>query len=204
MDKLIDGQAIWACYETEHERSKYRRRITAFIHPILERWGASKVLEVGAGNGHGTIRLVELGYDCHAVDPHFRGDIADFYPYMHKGSGLSLPFIDRDFDVSFSLEVIEHVGTTDGMLALAPDFLEQRRRYPTSGFPSMNTGIHSWADSDYIRPLKMRHCRCVSLNECLLRKDLFWTGISTLEAIMLSNGLSANSVDASPPSLAFT
>ncbi len=130
MDGLLDGNSLWQCYETDHERAKYERRINDFLLPIIRRHRPSNILEVGAGNGYGTLYLANLGFDVHAVDPFFRDDIQTDYPFMHKGSGLSMPYFeDSAFDLSFSLEVIEHVGTVDGMLGLAADFQEQRFQF---------------------------------------------------------------------------
>jgi SAM-dependent methyltransferase len=129
-DRLTESNQLWNIYESEHEREKYRNRIRRFIVPIIQQENASRILEVGAGSGYGSILLKDLGFDVEAVDPFFREDIRKQFPFLRKGSGLSMPyFSDQEFDLTFSLEVIEHVGTTDGGLALAPDFREQRAQF---------------------------------------------------------------------------
>lgn len=128
-DGLLDRDGPWSFYESDHEVGKYVERIRTFLLPNLRRLGAERVLEVGCGSGRGTVFLREQGLDAWGVDPHFRDDVSADYSYLERGSGQALPFETRDFDVSFALEVIEHVGTSDGKLALAPDFQLQRESF---------------------------------------------------------------------------
>ena len=128
-EKLTESNHLWNFYESEREREKYQNRIRRFLVPLIQQ-PASRILEVGAGSGYGSILLKDLGFDIEAVDPFFREDVCKRLPFLHRGSGLAMPyFSDQEFDFTFSLEVIEHVGTTDGGLALAPDFREQRAQF---------------------------------------------------------------------------
>jgi SAM-dependent methyltransferase len=128
-NQLLDNDTIWKFYESEHERHKYEKRIEGFLIPIIMQNRPKSILEIGAGNGYGTLFLQKLGYNAHAVDPFFRKDIEKQYPFLHKGSGLSLPFEDDAFDLSFSLEVIEHIGTDDGALKLSQNYWKQRQQF---------------------------------------------------------------------------
>lgn len=128
-EPLLAPGAQWGMYESRHEVDKVVRRMQAFLLPVLARIGAQRVLEVGCGSGYGTVFLHEQGLDAWGLDPFFRDDIATVHPFLVKGSGLSIPFPPRSFDVSFALEVIEHIGTVDGFLALKPDYAMERRAF---------------------------------------------------------------------------
>jgi SAM-dependent methyltransferase len=95
----------------------------------LHRLNATRVLEVGCGSGVGPVVLRESGFEAYGIDPHFKDDVTASYGYLISGEGKSIPFPDRHFDLVYSLETIEHVGTRDGMLDLAENYKTERRLF---------------------------------------------------------------------------
>jgi SAM-dependent methyltransferase len=126
---LVEESVRWAFYSDTHEIDKTIRRVEQFLIPVLQGLDANRILEVGCGSGYGTVHLHERGFDAWGVDPHFINEVESVYPFLRRGSGDALPFEDESFDVSLALEVIEHVGTTDGMLELAEDFASKREAF---------------------------------------------------------------------------
>ena len=128
-ENLLQKDTIWSFYESDNEIEKYKRRINNFLLPIIKQREIHKILEVGCGNGRAAIRLKELGFDIYGIDPHFKDDISKQYPFLIKGSGLELPFEDNSFELSYSLEVIEHVGTIDGAISMSQDYYKSRQKF---------------------------------------------------------------------------
>lgn len=126
---LIDVDSPWKYCDSELEKAKVERRIARFLIPLLRQNCINSVLEVGANNGQGTLMLRQLGLDAHAVDPFFRRDVSDLHPFLKRASGLYLPFEARRFDLSFSLDVIEHVGTVGPELTLCDHHWRLRRQF---------------------------------------------------------------------------
>ncbi|MDZ7812965.1 MAG: hypothetical protein U5L74_07545 [Ideonella sp.] len=126
---LHEQDSPWRANETALERDKYERRVASFVYPVIKKLGAQTVLEVGAGNGQGTRLLRQLGLDAQAVDPNFRHNISEEFPFFKRASGLYLPYGLREFDLSFSLDVIEHVGTTGPDLQPLPGLWRLRRQF---------------------------------------------------------------------------
>lgn len=126
---LIDPGSPWKYCDSEIERAKCERRIARFLMPLLREYAVQSVLEVGASSGQGTLMLQQMGLDAHAVDPHFRVDVSELHPGLTRASGLYLPYEGRRFDLSFSLDVIEHVGTVGPSLSVAPNCWRLRRQF---------------------------------------------------------------------------
>ncbi|WP_396268602.1 class I SAM-dependent methyltransferase [Ideonella sp.] len=126
---LIDADSPWKYCDSELEKAKYQRRIALFLIPLLRRNSISSVLEVGANSGQGTLMLQQLGLDAHAVDPHFRSDVSELHPCLKRASGLYLPYGNRRFELSFSFDVIEHVGTVGPALTLSDNHWRLRRQF---------------------------------------------------------------------------
>lgn len=40
-----------------------------------------------------------------------------------------MPFDDKSFELSYSLEVIEHIGTIDGAISISPDYYQSRQKF---------------------------------------------------------------------------
>jgi len=81
----------------------------------------STVVEVGAGEGRVTERLVErfpeatvIGLDL--VDDELAGDWAELGLPMFFGDATRLPFIDRSVDLVVGLEVLEHIPGPESAL----------------------------------------------------------------------------------------
>ncbi len=81
----------------------------------------STVVEVGAGEGRVTERLVErfpnatvIGLDL--VDDDLAGDWSELGLPMFFGDATRLPFGDRSIDLVVGLEVMEHIPTPDAAL----------------------------------------------------------------------------------------
>lgn len=79
------------------------------------------VVEVGAGEGRVTERLVErfpeatvIGLDL--LDDDLAGDWSDLGLPMFFGDATRLPFTDRSIDLVVGLEVMEHIPTPDAAL----------------------------------------------------------------------------------------
>lgn len=129
-EALLKENSIWSGYFKEKEIKKYRRRIQEFLVPILNRLSVQKILEVGCGNGFAPIQLRENGFDCYGIAPEFRVNITETHPFLFPGEGKELHmFPDEYFDLVYSLEVIEHVGTLDGRLELSENYSEERKLF---------------------------------------------------------------------------
>lgn len=126
---LLVPDSIWKIYESEHETKKLINRFEKFLIPKLRELNVKKILEVGCGNGLGPIYLRTKNYEAYGIDPFFRDEISKQYPYLQKGVGERLPYSDSLFDLSFAFEVIEHVGTKDGMLSLKNEYAEIRQKF---------------------------------------------------------------------------
>jgi SAM-dependent methyltransferase len=126
---LLESSALWTGYEGDHALNVSRAKIEQFVLPILEMLQVRRVLEVGCGNGIGPFVLRGHGYNAFGLDPHFdRAAIAD-HDFLCKGTGEALPYDDNSFELVYSLETIEHVGSLDGMLMMAPDHRAIRQRF---------------------------------------------------------------------------
>ncbi|MBT0653159.1 methyltransferase domain-containing protein [Geobacter luticola] len=126
---LLKDSVIWKGYDDQHSIEVARLKIQNFIVPQLQRLNATRILEVGCGSGVGPVVLRESGFEAYGIDPHFKDDVTDTYSFLISGEGKRIPFPDRHFDLVYSLETIEHVGTRDGMLELAEDYQIERRLF---------------------------------------------------------------------------
>jgi len=122
------------------ERAGSRRRIDAFVRPVLDRHFPARtlaVLDVGCGGGEAVERLVELGHDAWGVDPSGLRQVewasSAIRDRLLGGDGLALPFADRSFDVVVASGCLEHVGVieTTNPYSVRPtdDQADRRRRF---------------------------------------------------------------------------
>lgn len=87
----------------------------------------SKVCEIGLGAGTGLITLAQHGFDCVGVDKQF------LFPFVEKNARAvgvydrfrfvdadmaSLPFGDKEFDVTFSQGMLEHYSEDEIVLGI--------------------------------------------------------------------------------------
>jgi SAM-dependent methyltransferase len=114
----LSSATVWEFYRSEKELTKSRRRAEQWLVPTIQRLikpsPTTNVLCVGCGNAVDVLVLREHGYISYGMD-------AD--SNCHSGvKGLAfvncdachLPAASGKFDVTVSLEVIEHVGTPPG------------------------------------------------------------------------------------------
>ncbi len=126
---LLKDGVIWKGYDDSHSIDVARLKIKNFLEPQLRRLSAHRVLEVGCGSGIGPIYLRSVGFEAYGVDPHFREDVTEQYEFLSNDDGTSLPYPSQHFDLVYSLETIEHVGTRDGMLDLVENYDEIRMKF---------------------------------------------------------------------------
>jgi SAM-dependent methyltransferase len=119
-------------YATTQETSGVRV-YEAFLRPIIERSGVKRILDVGCGQGAAISAMVRDGRDAYGVDlppiTRYWAAAGNDRGRFFGCSATDLPFADASFDFVFSFGVIEHIGTVNGHIALAPDYREKRLRY---------------------------------------------------------------------------
>lgn len=102
-----------------------RRMMCGFfdaLDEMLDGLSPRTVVEVGAGEGRVTERLVERFPDASVIgldllDDDLAGDWADLGLPMFFGDATRLPFADRSIDLVVGLEVMEHVPGPSAALA---------------------------------------------------------------------------------------
>ncbi|MDW3216919.1 MAG: class I SAM-dependent methyltransferase [Ilumatobacteraceae bacterium] len=91
------------------------------LDTMLEDMSPSTVVEVGAGEGRVTARLVERFPDATVIgldllDDDLAGDWAELGLPMFFGDATRLPFADASIDLVVGLEVMEHIPRPDDAL----------------------------------------------------------------------------------------
>lgn len=82
----------------------------------------ARVLDIGAASGENSIALQQAGFHVTAIeiDPrlvdHMRIHAEPIGVEVVEGDALAMPFPDAAFDQAVLLEVLEHIGDTDGLL----------------------------------------------------------------------------------------
>ena len=70
--------------------------------------GKLKILVVGSGNGYELVHFVNAGHEVTGLEMYVP-DIPIVKKHTVKGNATSMPFADKQFDLVFSCEVLEHV-----------------------------------------------------------------------------------------------
>lgn len=85
------------------------------IQIIKEYKYCNKILEIGAGAGWQSLKLVELGFEVEAIDienSNYRS--LQVFP-VKLYDGINIPFNDSTFDIVYSSNVMEHVENIDDL-----------------------------------------------------------------------------------------
>ncbi|HEY4600968.1 MAG TPA: class I SAM-dependent methyltransferase [Cerasibacillus sp.] len=109
-EKQWNQQAIQWSERSRHMWDKgSRKRIIPFIERHLQHKGS--ILDIGCGDGYGSFKLKQAGYDVTGVD--LSADMVDIAKKNHhdipflQGSILELPFKDRSFSAVMAINVLE-------------------------------------------------------------------------------------------------
>jgi SAM-dependent methyltransferase len=124
------------------------RKTLDFIEPQIKIAGARSVLDVGCGMGTMVHSLREHGYLAYGVDIagiqqrwSSVGRPSDSFFLVDSGV-LELPFRSNSLDFSFSLGVIEHIGTSDGHADRIPEYHAIRRQWLREVYRVVKPGGH--------------------------------------------------------------
>lgn len=110
-----------------------KRIYKEYLKPYVLQGPSDKMLDVGCGIGQTVNSLIEDGFDAYGVD---LPDLSRFWAregnspeHFFACDGTSLPFGEGMFDVTYSMGVIEHVGTVLGHYTLGSDYRLTRQRF---------------------------------------------------------------------------
>lgn len=104
-----------------------------YLKPYLAQEPVERILDVGCGIGQTVNALIDDGYDAYGID---LPDLSKYWARVENnperffgGDATQLPFPENYFDVTYSLGVIEHIGTSLGHCTLDDNYWEARQRY---------------------------------------------------------------------------
>jgi len=104
-----------------------------YLKHWLARHDARTVLDAGCGIGQDVVEMNRDGFSAVGLDV---SSVAGMWSGLGRDAGsfvvgdvTDLPFPTGHFDAVVSLGVVEHVGTVNGHMTLAPDYREQRARF---------------------------------------------------------------------------
>ena len=125
MDANVAGNTFDKYASTNPIEQRMMRGFFDALDGLLAGIAPRTVVEVGAGEGRVTERLVErfpdatvIGLDL--VDDDLAGDWSELGLPMFFGDATRLPFADRSIDLVVGLEVMEHIpGPGDAMREIA-------------------------------------------------------------------------------------
>ncbi len=104
-----------------------------YLKPYLLQEPVERVLDVGCGIGQTVNYLIEDGYDAYGIDlpnlSKYWAKAGNSPQHFISCDATQIPFIDNYFDVTYSLGVIEHIGTILGHCSLASNYWEVRQQY---------------------------------------------------------------------------
>ncbi len=121
MDANVAGNNYDKYASTNPIEQRMMRGFFDALDEMLDDLTPSTVVEVGAGEGRVTERLVDrfpdatvIGLDL--VDDELAGDWAELGLPMFFGDATRLPFTDRSIDLVVGLEVLEHIPGPESAL----------------------------------------------------------------------------------------
>jgi SAM-dependent methyltransferase len=104
-----------------------------FLRPLFDKELFVKVLDVGCGLGMGIQNLIQDGFDAYGLD---MSNLAPFWNKLQLDNNRficcdssQIPFESNSFDITYSLGVIEHIGTVNGNCTLRNNYREIRKKY---------------------------------------------------------------------------
>ncbi len=117
----------------EHQKSYPMRVYHEFLKPLIVRYGAKRLLDVGCGLGTEVNLALKDGSDVYGVDlPNMSSywrSVQNDSTRFFSCSAVRLPFQSDYFDFVWSFGVIEHIGTTSDTANLVPDYQRFRLDY---------------------------------------------------------------------------
>ncbi len=115
------------------QESSGKRVYDDYLKPYLLRETVERVLDVGCGTGQMTNCLIKDGYDAYGIDiPNLSKHWAKAGNSPQRffcADATQLPFPENSLDVTYSLGVIEHIGTSLGHCTLASNYRKARQKY---------------------------------------------------------------------------
>ncbi len=97
--------------------NRWDERHTKTVGRLLQPRPGEKILEVGAGRGHLTKRLIDLGVDAVGIDANPHASEMAVSDAVVTMRAERLDFADESFDKVVSVHAIEHVPEIEGALA---------------------------------------------------------------------------------------
>jgi len=121
VDSNVAGNNYDKYASTNPVEQRMMRGFFDSLDHMLEGLEPTTVVEVGAGEGRVTERLVERFPDATVIgldllDDDLAGDWSDLGLPMFFGDATRLPFADRSIDLVVGLEVLEHVPGPDAAI----------------------------------------------------------------------------------------
>jgi SAM-dependent methyltransferase len=100
--------------QKDRDELRFSHWIPNYLAPILDEYPGASICSIGCGTGADVALLRQRGYDAWGFSPTrtevFGAHGRDVAPYLAKGTAQERPFGDRQFNIAYALEVIEHVG----------------------------------------------------------------------------------------------
>lgn len=104
-----------------------------YLKPYLLQELFQRVLDVGCGIGQALTMLIQDGYDAYGIDlpdlSRYWAQAGNDPQHFFCCDATHLPFPKDFFDVTYSLGVVEHIGTRRGHCTLSNNYWEVRQEY---------------------------------------------------------------------------
>lgn len=134
---------------------EYTEQILPLISARLA--GATRVLDVGTGEGQVSRMLAEQGMSVTGIDP-TQAQIVEAArrgggPSYVRSAAASLPFADGAFDAALACLVFEHIDDVDGAIADLARVLQPGGRFLfLLNHPLLQTPNSGWIDDQVLEP----------------------------------------------------